>query len=30
MDFQEDSFPGSEESDKKVHCSSGNVMIITD
>jgi len=30
MGFQEDSFPESRESDNKVHCSSGKVMIITE
>jgi hypothetical protein len=27
--FQEGPFPGSRESDKKVHCCSGNVLIIS-
>jgi len=30
MDFQEGQFPGSGESDKKAHCSSRKVHIITD
>jgi hypothetical protein len=30
VEFQEYLFPGSGESDKKVHCCSGKVMIITD
>ena len=30
MEFQEDPFPGSGESDKKVHCCSGKILIITD
>ena len=27
MDFHEDPFPGSPESDKKVHCCSGKLII---
>jgi hypothetical protein len=30
MDFQEDPFPGNRESDKKVHCCTSKVLIITD
>jgi len=30
MDLQEDTFPGNRESDKKLHCSSSKVLIITD
>ena len=30
VDFQEDPFPGKGESEKKVKCCSGKVMIITD
>jgi len=30
MDFQEGPFPGSQESDKKVHCCSSKLLIITD
>jgi len=30
VDLQEDTFPGIGVSDKKVHCSSGKIFIITD